>query len=316
MELEASAQQRAAAAGAPVPHILAADNSAAALGNPYLICNAIAGETIVGGFIAPSTATRCRTHRLLDAVRAGAGRDPPRRPGRARPGADRAARPSGATGSTRWATPQRRSSGRFGGWPPTGRRRHRRVLVHGDFRMGNLIVDDSRPGRACSTGSSCTSARSTRTWPGSASGRGGSAHRASLGAGGLGSVESFLRRLRGGLRHRPRPRCVPLVADGGHAALGRHLPVPGRAPPVGPDARRSNSPRSAAASAKPSGTCWTCWRRTRDVTSLHGRPTAAELVAAVADFLDTDVRNATDGQVELPRPRRRQRAAHRRARTA
>ena len=47
MELEASVQQRAAAAGAPVPHILAADNSPAALGNPYLICNAIAGETIV-----------------------------------------------------------------------------------------------------------------------------------------------------------------------------------------------------------------------------------------------------------------------------
>ena len=31
--------------------------------------------------------------------------------------------------------------------------------------------------------------------------------------------------------------------------------------------------------------------------SSYGRPTAAELVAAVADFLDTDVRAATDGQV-------------------
>lgn len=31
--------------------------------------------------------------------------------------------------------------------------------------------------------------------------------------------------------------------------------------------------------------------------SRHGRPTAAELVAAVADFLDHDVRDATDGQV-------------------
>ena len=47
MELEAGVQQRAAAAGAPVPHILTADNSPAALGNPYLICDAIAGETIV-----------------------------------------------------------------------------------------------------------------------------------------------------------------------------------------------------------------------------------------------------------------------------
>ena len=47
MELEAEVQQRAAAAGAPVPHILAADNSPAALGNPYLVCDAIGGETIV-----------------------------------------------------------------------------------------------------------------------------------------------------------------------------------------------------------------------------------------------------------------------------
>lgn len=33
--------------------------------------------------------------------------------------------------------------------------------------------------------------------------------------------------------------------------------------------------------------------------SLHGRPTAAELVAAVADFLDNDVRAATSGQVSF-----------------
>jgi Domain of unknown function (DUF6285) len=35
------------------------------------------------------------------------------------------------------------------------------------------------------------------------------------------------------------------------------------------------------------------------VRGLHGRPTAAELVTAVADFLDTDVRDATDGQVNF-----------------
>jgi hypothetical protein len=34
-------------------------------------------------------------------------------------------------------------------------------------------------------------------------------------------------------------------------------------------------------------------------SSLYGRPTAAELVAAVADFLDTDVRAATEGQVSF-----------------
>jgi hypothetical protein len=33
--------------------------------------------------------------------------------------------------------------------------------------------------------------------------------------------------------------------------------------------------------------------------SIYGRPTAAELVAAVADFLDTDVRATTEGQVNF-----------------
>lgn len=32
---------------------------------------------------------------------------------------------------------------------------------------------------------------------------------------------------------------------------------------------------------------------------LYGRPTAAELVAAVADFLDTEVRPATDGRASF-----------------
>jgi hypothetical protein len=35
------------------------------------------------------------------------------------------------------------------------------------------------------------------------------------------------------------------------------------------------------------------------MSSLYGRPTAAELVAAVADFLDKDVRRATDGQISF-----------------
>jgi hypothetical protein len=35
------------------------------------------------------------------------------------------------------------------------------------------------------------------------------------------------------------------------------------------------------------------------MSSLYGRPTAAELVAAVADFLDSDVHQATDGQVSF-----------------
>ena len=35
------------------------------------------------------------------------------------------------------------------------------------------------------------------------------------------------------------------------------------------------------------------------MTSAHGRPTAAELVAAVAEFLETDVRESTSGQVSF-----------------
>ena len=35
------------------------------------------------------------------------------------------------------------------------------------------------------------------------------------------------------------------------------------------------------------------------MTGAHGRPTAAELVAAVAEFLENDVRNATTGQVNF-----------------
>jgi acetylornithine/succinyldiaminopimelate/putrescine aminotransferase len=35
------------------------------------------------------------------------------------------------------------------------------------------------------------------------------------------------------------------------------------------------------------------------MTSAHGRPTAAELIAAVAEFLETDVRDSTTGQVNF-----------------
>lgn len=140
MELEASVQRRAAAAGAPVPHILAADNSPAALGNPYLICNAIGGETIVR-----------RIHRALD----DAGRDRLLRQCAEALAAIHRADPDGIgltqteqlaewrdrldeMGDTtatfewafRWLAAHRP--------PPTPPR-----LVHGDFRMGNLIVDEN-----------------------------------------------------------------------------------------------------------------------------------------------------------------------------
>ena len=47
---------------------------------------------------------------------------------------------------------------------------------------------------------------------------------------------------------------------------------------------------------------------------LHGRPTAAELVEAVREWVEGDVRDATEGRVRVPRPGGRQRARHGRAR--
>ena len=188
MELEAAVQRRAAAAGAPVPRILAADNSPAALGNPYLICNAIGGETIVR-----------RIHRALDdngrdrllrqCARALAAihRTDPDGIGLAHTEQltewrDRLDEMSDTTATFEWAFR----------WlaahrpPPTPAR-----LVHGDFRMGNLIVDES--GLAAVLDWELVHIGEVyedlawfciRAW------RFGAPE--GLGAGGLGSVESFL----------------------------------------------------------------------------------------------------------------------------
>jgi aminoglycoside phosphotransferase (APT) family kinase protein len=188
MELEASVQRRAAAGGAPVPHILAADNSTAALGNPYLICNAIGGETIVR-----------RIHRALD----DAGRDRLLRQCAEALAAIHRADPDGlGLTQTEQLTEWRDRLDEMGDttatfewafrWlaahrpPPTPAR-----LVHGDFRMGNLIVDDS--GLAAVLDWELVHIGEIyedlawfciRAW------RFGAPEH--LGAGGLGSVESFL----------------------------------------------------------------------------------------------------------------------------
>jgi len=140
METEARAQQAAAAVGAPVPHILAADNSSAALGNPYLVCDAIAGETIVR-----------RIQRTLD----DAGRTRLLEQCAAALAAIHRADPAG-TGLTNQdpLTEWRNSLDEMGDTTATFEWAFRRlaatapepsaaVVVHGDFRMGNLIVDDT-----------------------------------------------------------------------------------------------------------------------------------------------------------------------------
>jgi aminoglycoside phosphotransferase (APT) family kinase protein len=140
MELEARVQSLAAAEGAPVPEILTADDSAAALGNPYLICSAIAGETIVRRIqrglddagrvqlLHQCAAALAAIHR---ADPAGAGLQPEDQLAQWRRQLDEI----GDTTATfewtfRWLAEHR------GDLPMSAP-----TLVHGDFRMGNLIVD-------------------------------------------------------------------------------------------------------------------------------------------------------------------------------
>lgn len=138
MELEARAQVAAAAAGAPVPYILVADDSPAALGNPFLICDAIRGETIVRRIhrqlddwarvnllrqCAQALAAIHRTH-LRDRRLTRVDQLVQWRERLDTMGDTTAAFELGF----RWLAARR---------PPTSRA----VLVHGDYRMGNLIVD-------------------------------------------------------------------------------------------------------------------------------------------------------------------------------
>jgi aminoglycoside phosphotransferase (APT) family kinase protein len=188
MELEAAVQQRAAAAGAPVPHILTADDSPAALGNPYLICDAIAGETIVRK-IHRGLDDTSRARLLQQCAQAlaaihradpdGIGLTPSDQLTEWR---DRLDEMGDTTATFEWAFR----------WLD----RHRpppspQVLVHGDFRMGNLIVDESGLAAVLDwelvhTGEVYEDLAwfCIRAW------RFGAPEH--LGAGGLGSVETFL----------------------------------------------------------------------------------------------------------------------------
>ena len=140
MELEAAVQAAAADAGAPVPQILVASDSPAALGNAFLICNQIPGETIVRR-IQRQLDEPARS-RLLDQcaqalaaihrARADApGLEPQDQLAQWRQRLD----DMGDTTATfewafRWLAANR---------PPSASN----TLVHGDFRMGNLIVEGS-----------------------------------------------------------------------------------------------------------------------------------------------------------------------------
>ena len=193
MELEAAALTRAAATGAPVPHVLVARNSAAALGNPFLVCDFVAGETIVRR-IQRAIDDASRAALLDECARAMAAihRADPSGIGLTAPDPLEESHAQldemGDTTATfewafRWLAANR---------PPAAQH----VLVHGDFRMGNLIIDtDARPARlAAVLDWELTHAGEVyedlawfciRDWCFGAP--------RSLGAGGLGSVDELLR---------------------------------------------------------------------------------------------------------------------------
>ncbi|GAY15488.1 phosphotransferase family protein [Mycobacterium sp. shizuoka-1] len=140
MELEAAVQTAAAAAGAPVPDVLIASDSVDALGNPFLICGAIAGETIVRRIQRQlDDDGRAALLRQCAQALAAIHRSAADAPGLAahddvaqwRQQLDEM-RDTTATfeWAFRWLAAHR---------PPPSPPR----LVHGDFRMGNLIVDGS-----------------------------------------------------------------------------------------------------------------------------------------------------------------------------
>jgi aminoglycoside phosphotransferase (APT) family kinase protein len=199
MELEACAQAAAAAAGAPVPHILVADDSAAALGNPFLICDEIKGETIVrriqrqletGGGHARRSELLRQCAQALAAIHLA----DPQIPGLAHEDQlvrwrERLDAMGDTTATFEWAfrwleanrprkSPQSQPSAA--------------VLVHGDYRMGNLIVDGSDLAAVLDWELvHLGEAYEDLAWFCIRAWRFGAP--ASLGAGGLGSIESFLR---------------------------------------------------------------------------------------------------------------------------
>lgn len=193
MELEAAALTRAATTGAPVPHVLVAADSDAALGNPFLVCDFIGGETIVRRIqrAVDDTSRASLVTQCADALAAIHRADPSGIGLKSSEPLDEWHTQLDEMGDTtatfewafRWLAAHR---------PPASPN----VLVHGDFRMGNLIIDTAaQPARlAAVIDWELTHAGEVyedlawfciRAW------RFGAPRE--LGAGGLGSVEDLVR---------------------------------------------------------------------------------------------------------------------------
>lgn len=215
MELEARVQALAAGRGAPVPEIITASNSVEPLGNPYLICTAIGGETIVrriyrglddagrASLLRQCADALAKIHRI-DPAEAGLTAGDPVAQIRAELDG------TGDTTATfeyafRWLDRHRPAASTA-------------VLVHGDFRMGNLIVAGSELAAVLDwelvhAGDPADDLAwfCIRAW------RFGAPKEPRRRAG---QHRGPPDRLRGGRRGPDRPGRIPLVAGAGHVALG------------------------------------------------------------------------------------------------
>ena len=141
MELEAASLRVAAAAGMPVPAVLCASDDAAALGYGYLISTRVAGETIPRRILrsAGREARETLLAQCAAALAALHAADPGSVPGLPaddplilwRDWMDALGQPSAVFEiALRWLLQHRPAPGGT-------------AVVHGDFRLGNLIVDES-----------------------------------------------------------------------------------------------------------------------------------------------------------------------------
>jgi aminoglycoside phosphotransferase (APT) family kinase protein len=296
-----------------------------ALGNPFLICDEIKGETIVRRIqrqldAADGQAGRARLLQQCAQALAAIHRADSNDPALAREDQLAAWRERldamGDTTATfewvfRWLEANRpQASQSYQSSLP--------VLVHGDYRMGNLIVDGSDLAAVLDWELvHIGEAYEDLAWFCIRAWRFGAP--ASLGAGGLGSIDSFLRAyeeaggttvdrvafhwwlvlatLRWGVicRYQAERHLSGQVHSVELATIGRRVCETEwdlldllDAEPRGDDAgHETGAAAHSKAPQAPSG------------NPLHGRPTAAELVAAVAEFLEGDVREATNGQVNF-----------------
>ncbi len=310
MELEAAAQAAAAAAGAPVPHVLAASDSPVPLGNPFLICDEVAGETIVRRIQRALHDPGDRRRLLRQCARAlaaihSAGTDVAGlvEQDQLTVWRDRLDEIGDTTATFefafRWLADNRPTTS-----PP--------CLVHGDFRMGNLIVDGSTLAAVLDwelvhIGEVYEDLAwfCVRAWRFGAP--------ADMAAGGLGGIEEFVNAYEeaGGAvvdRDTLHWWLVLSTLKWGvicRAQAERHLSGETRSVELATIGRRvcenewdlldlltQSGDEAEVAEVEED-------RPAHPFTAVYGRPTAAELVCAVAEFLDGEVRANTTGAVNF-----------------